>query len=72
MPTRTRGGMTTAELALALHAKGKGRPAQRWLALAPPGPMPSVTDESIESPFLPSATKMPATGPTRAPRRSRS
>jgi len=35
-------------------------------------PTPSATDESIDSPFLPSATKMPPARPTRAPRRSRS
>jgi hypothetical protein len=31
--------------------------------------MTSVADDSIESPFLPYATKMPPPGPTRAPRR---
>jgi hypothetical protein len=31
--------------------------------------MTSVADDSIESPFLPSATKMPPTGPTPVPRR---
>jgi hypothetical protein len=35
-------------------------------------PLPSVTDGSIGSPFLPSATKTPPTGPSRAPLRSRS
>ena len=34
--------------------------------------MPSVTDETIESPFLTPATKMPRMGPTRARRLSRS